>query len=87
MDSILTFPVILESIYIEYRKLKKIIVSNHETLKKLITGPVKDAKAEGTVLAKLILFDWKNYINHPAIFKEKSTASALENRIAILGHG
>lgn len=90
MDSILKFPVIPESIYIEYRKIKKTPVSNHETFKKLITGLVKDAKSNGTMaskLAKLILFDWKNYINHPAIYKEKSTASALENRIALLGHG
>lgn len=90
MDSILKFPVVPESIYIEYRKLKKTPVSNHETFKKLITGLIKDAKSNGTMaskLAKLILFDWKNYINHPAIFKEKSTASALENRIALLGHG
>lgn len=90
MDSILKFPVIPESIYNEYRKLKKTPVSNHETFKRLITGLVKDAKGNGTLaskLAKLILFDWKNYINHPAIYKEKSTASALENRIALLGHG
>lgn len=90
MDSILKFPVISESIYIEYRKLKKTPVSNHDSFKKLINSLVKDAKANGTMaskLAKLILFDWKNYINHPAIYKEKSTASALENRIALLGHG
>lgn len=90
MDSILKFPVIPKAIYIEYRKLKKTPVSNHETFKKLITGLVRDAKSNGTMtskLAKLILFDWKGYINHPAIYKEKSTASALENRIALLGHG
>jgi hypothetical protein len=90
MDSILKFPVIPELIYVEYRKLKKTPVSNYDTLKKLITGLVKDAKSNDTIsskFAKLILFDWKNYINHPAIFKEKSTASALENRIALLGHG
>ncbi len=90
MDSILRFPVIPESIYLEYRKLKRIPVSNHETFKKLITSLVKDAKSNGTdvsKLAKLILFDWKNYINHPAIYKEKSTASALEIRIALLGFG
>lgn len=90
MDSILKFPIIPEAIYIEYRKLKKTPVSNHESFKKLITALVKDAKSNDTMaskLAKLILFDWKNYINHPAIYKEKSTASALENRIALLGHG
>lgn len=90
MDSILKFPVVPESIYIEYRKLKSIPVSNNETFKKLINGMVKDAKSSGSMsskLAKLIFFDWKNYINHPAIYKEKSTATALENRIALLGHG
>lgn len=90
MESILKYPLIPVSIYVEYRKLKKNPVSNHETFKKLITGLIKDAKSNGTTpskLSKLILFDWKNYINHPAIYKEKSTASALENRIAILGHG
>lgn len=90
MEAILRYPVIPESIYLEYRKLKQLPVSNHETFTKLIRGLVKDAKADGTVsakLAKLIIFDFKNYINHPAIFKEKSTASSLENRIAFLGNG
>lgn len=53
-------------------------------------GLIKDCnstKKETSILAKLILFDLKNFINHPAINKENSTAKALENRIALLGDG
>lgn len=91
MDKILKYPLIPQNVYEKYRALKRIPIYGSSTMQKLIFHIVTDAQkkdnSETSKLAKLILFDLKNYLNHPAIYKEKYTASALENRLALLGDG
>lgn len=91
MDKILKYPIIPHNIYEEYRDLKKKPISDNTSMKGLLNLLVNDGlsknNSEATILAKLILFDLKNFISHPSIFKENSTARALENRLSILGNG
>lgn len=91
MDKILKFPIIPNNIYEEYRDLKKKPISDNASMKGLLNLLVNDGlsknNSEASILAKLILFDLKNFISHPSIFKEGSTARALENRLSILGNG
>ncbi|NQY05052.1 MAG: hypothetical protein HRT68_02330 [Flavobacteriaceae bacterium] len=91
MDKILKYPLIPQNVYERYRALKRIPVYDSTTMQKLIFHIAADAQKEDNTevskLAKLILFDLKNYLNHPAVYKEKYTASALENRLALLGDG
>lgn len=90
MENTLKFPLIPIRVYNEYYSLRKRTIQDNETLKSLLNGLVKDCtstKGEIVILAKLILFDLKNFINHPSISKESSTAKGLENRLALLGDG
>jgi hypothetical protein len=91
MDKILKYPLIPQNVYEKYRALKRIPIYDSLTMQKLLFNLSNDAlkkdNSEVSKLAKLILFDLKNYLNHPAIYKEKYTASALENRLALLGDG
>tara|TARA_B110000305_G_C19289333_1_gene563385 strand:+ start:18 stop:1028 length:1011 start_codon:yes stop_codon:yes gene_type:complete len=91
MDKILKYPLIPQNVYEKYRALKRIPIYASSTMQKLLFNLSNDAlkkdNSEVSKLAKLILFDLKNYLNHPAIYKEKYTASALENRLALLGDG
>jgi hypothetical protein len=91
MDKILKYSLIPQNVYEKYRILKRFPIYSGDTMEKLISQIINDAlktdNSEISKLAKLILFDLKNYLNHPAIYKEKYTASALENRFALLGDG
>lgn len=91
MDKILKYPVIPYNIYESYRDLKNKPVSDNLSLKNLLNNLVNDGLSkknnDSSSLAKLILFDLKNFICHPSIYKENSTARALENRLALLGNG
>jgi hypothetical protein len=91
MDKILKHPIIPHNVYEEYRDLKRKPISDNTSMKNLLNHLVIDGVAKNnnqvSILAKLILFDLKNFINHPSIFKENSTARALENRLSILGNG
>lgn len=91
MDKILKYPLIPQNVYEKYRALKKNPVYESLTMQKLLFHLVNDAQkkdnSEASKLAKLILFDFKNYLSHPSIYKEKYTANALENRFALLGDG
>ena len=91
MDKILKYPIIPYNVYEEYRSLRCKPISDYNSMKSLLNLIVNDglSKKDGkaNILAKLILFDFKNFICHPSIFKENSTARALENRLAILGNG
>ena len=91
MEDILKYPIIPRDIYTRYRDLKKRPVTNGDSLWALLFGLCTDAlKKDGSQvsnLAKLILFDLKNNLNHPSVYKEKHIASALEARLALLGDG
>lgn len=91
MDKILKYPIIPHNIYEQYRDLKRKPISDNNSMKSLLNQLVNDGlsknNSEASILAKLILFDFKNFICHPSIFKENSTAIALENRLAFLGNG
>ncbi len=91
MDRILKYPIVPQNVYERYRDRIKIPIYGNSTMTRLLFQIVKDADkrdgSEVSKLAKLILFDFKNYLNHPAVYKEKYTASALENRLALLGNG
>lgn len=91
MDKILRYPIIPQNIYEKYRAIKRKPVYDSISmivlLKNLIIDASKKDKSESSIWAKLILFDLKNYLNHPSIYKEKYTASALEYRLALLGDG
>jgi hypothetical protein len=91
MDKILKYPIIPYNVYEEYRSLKRKPISDNSSMKTLLNSLVSDGisknNSEASILAKLILFDFKNFISHPSIFKENSTARALENRLSVLGNG
>ena len=91
MDNILTFPIIPKRVYDEYKLQKKLQISNTSTLRKMFNNLINDAKSneknDVNILAKLILFDFKNYLSHPVIQKDNNSAKALEKRLAIIGEG
>lgn len=91
MESILKYPIIPKRVYEEYKLERKIQISNTKSLKKLFDYLINDAKlddkSEKSILAKLILFDFKNYLSHPTIQKDNNSAKALEQRIALIGEG
>ncbi|KPE50107.1 hypothetical protein [Chryseobacterium indologenes] len=90
MDKILKFPIIPQSVYERYRAIKRRPVTDSDSMSSLLGNILRDSLSdnnEASTLAKLILFDLKNYLNHPAIYKEKYTANALETRLALLGDG
>ncbi|PWW27209.1 hypothetical protein [Chryseobacterium sp. AG844] len=90
MDKILKFPIIPQSVYERYRTIKRKPVTDSTSMSSLLDNILRDSLADNTeasTLSKLILFDLKNYLNHPAIYKEKYTANALETRLALLGDG
>ncbi len=91
MDKILKYPIIPHNIYEEYRDLKRKPVFDNNSLKSFLTSLINDGLSkknnEVSILAKLILFDLKNTICHPSIFKDNSSSAALENRLAFLGNG
>jgi hypothetical protein len=91
MDNILKFPIIPKRVYDEYKLIKKVQISDTTSLKKLLSLLITDSKSskkkEENILAKLILFDFKNYLSHPVIQKDNNSAKALEQRLAIIGEG
>lgn len=91
MDSILKYPIIPRRVYEEYKLERKIQISDTKSFKKLFESLIKDAKlndkSDKSILAKLIFFDFKNYLSHPVIQKDNNSAKALEQRIALIGEG